>query len=79
MTNKELKELERMFGTKCEENPAKGFFTRRQLQKMWNCGESSISKRINLCLRNNLLEMKMYRVKSGMVTRPIPHYRIIKK
>ena len=78
MTNQELKELERMFGTKYEDSPAKGFFTRRQLQKLWNCGESAISKRINQSVRNNLLEMKMYRVKSGMVTRPIPHYRIKK-
>ena len=78
MTNKELKELERMFGSMYEEKPDKGFFTRRELQKQWNCCESVISRRINSCLKNNLLEMKMYRVKSGMVTRPIPHYRIKK-
>ena len=78
MTNQELKELERMFGTMYVEKPAKGFFTRRELQKMWDCGESAIARRIGLSLKNNLLEMKMYRVKSGMVTRPIPHYRIKK-
>jgi len=78
MTNQELKELERMFGTMYEDKPAKGFFTRRELQKLWNCGESAMSRRINQSVKNNLLEMKMYRVKSGMVTRPIPHYRIKK-
>ena len=78
MTNQELKELERMFGTMYEDKPAKGFFTRRDLQKIWRCGESAISRRINHSVKNNLLEMKMYRVKSGMVTRPIPHYRIKK-
>lgn len=79
MTNKDLKALEKMLGTVYEEKPAKGFFTRRELQKLWRCCESVISRRINACVKNNLLEMKMYRVKSGMVTRPIPHYRIINK
>jgi len=79
MNTKDLKALENMFGNVWNDKPDKGFFTRKALQDMWKCGERAMSRRINACVKNNLLEMKMYRVKSGMVTRPIPHYRIIKK
>jgi hypothetical protein len=76
MNNKDLQALEKLFGKAVAEKPAKGFYTRRELQKMWNTSEPIISRKISAALKNNLLEMRMYRVKSGMVTRPIPHYRI---
>jgi hypothetical protein len=79
MNNKDLKALEQLFGKAVAEKPAKGFYTRREIQKMWNSSEPIISRKLSAALKNNLLEMRMYRVKSGMVTRPIPHYRIITK
>ena len=79
MNNKDLKALEQLFGKAVAEKPAKGFYTRREIQKMWNSSEPIISRKLSAALKNNLLEMRMYRVKSGMVTRPIPHYRIISK
>ena len=78
MNNKDIKALEKLFGKAVCEKPEKGFYTRRELQKMWNTSEPIISRKIGKALKENLLEVRMYRVKSGMVTRPIPHYRIKK-
>jgi len=76
MNNQKLKAMERMFGKTVCDKPADGFYTRRQIEKMWNLSETVISRRLNTALKNNLLEVRMYRVKSGLVTRPIPHYKI---
>lgn len=76
MNTKDLKAMEKLFGKVVVEKPEKGFYTRREIQKMWNSSEPIISRKLNFALKNGLLEMRMYRVKSGMVTRPIPHYRI---
>ena len=76
MKNKDLKAMERLFGKTVCDKPAKGFYTRRQIEKMWNLSETIISKRLSTALKNNLLEVRMYRIKAGMVTRPIPHYKI---
>lgn len=78
MKNKDLQALERLFGKAVPDKPEKGFYTRRELQKMWNVSEPIISRKISKALKENLLEVRMYRAKSGMVTRPIPHYRIKK-
>lgn len=79
MKNKDLEALEKLFGKAVAEKPEKGFYTRRELQKMWNTSEPIISRKLSAALKNKLVEMRMYRVKSGMVTRPIPHYRAISK
>ena len=79
MNNKDLKAMEQLFGKAVCEKPAKGFYTRREIQKLWNLSEPIISRKLSVALKQNLLEMRMYRVKSGMVTRPIPHYRVISK
>lgn len=76
MNTKDLKAMEKLFGHAVSDKPEKGFYTRRELQKMWNSSEPIISRKISAALKNNLLEMRMYRVQSGMVNRPIPHYRI---
>jgi hypothetical protein len=76
MKTKHIKALEKLFGNAIADKPEDGFYTRRELQKMWNSSERIISRKISAALKNNLLEMRMYRVTSGMVTRPIPHYRI---
>lgn len=76
MNNKDLQALEKLFGRAVAEKPEKGFYTRKELQKMWNTSEPIMSRKISAALKSGLLEMRMYRVKSGMVTRPIPHYRV---
>jgi len=76
MNNKDLRAMEKLFGKAVVEKPEKGFYTRREIQKLWNSSEPIISRKISAALKSNLLEMRMYRVQSGMVTRPIPHYRI---
>ena len=76
MTPKDLKAMEKLFGKAVTEKPAKGFYSRREIQKIWGCSEPVLSRKLNVALKNNILETRMYRVKSGMVTRPIPHYRI---
>ena len=79
MNINDLKALEKLFGKAIVEKPAKGFYTRREIQKVWKCSDVTISRKLSTALKLNLLEMRMYRVKSGMVTRPIPHYKILTK
>lgn len=79
MNTKDLRAMEKLFGKAVPEKPPAGFYTRREIQKMWNSSEPIISRKLSAALKNNLLEMRMFRVKSGMVTRPIPHYRILSK
>lgn len=76
MKTKDLQALEKLFGKAVADKPEKGFYTRRELQKMWNTSEPIMSRKISAALKSGLIEMRMYRVQSGMVTRPIPHYRI---
>lgn len=79
MNNKDLKAMQKLFGKVSIETPEKGFYSRREIQKLLNCSEPVITKKINDALKDNLLVVRMYRVKSGMVTRPIPHYKILSK
>lgn len=76
MNTKDLRALEKLFGKAVVEKPEKGFYTRREIQKIWNSSEPIISRKLSAALKNGLVEMRMYRVKSGMVTRPVPHYRV---
>ena len=79
MNNKDLRAMEVLFGNVVAEKPPKGFYTRKEIQKLWNLSEPVVSRKLNAALKLNMLEMRMYRVKSGMVTRPIPHYKIATK
>lgn len=78
MTPKELKSMEKLFGKAVVDKPEKGFYTRKQLVAIWKLSDVIMCRKINLALKNNELERRMYRVVSGQVTRPIPHYRITK-
>lgn len=76
MNKTKLEKLERMLHNKSIEKPEKDFYTARQLCKMWNVDERTASTRIKRCIEAGLIEIKNFKVKSGMVTRPIPHYRV---
>lgn len=76
MNKTKLEKLERMFNKYAVEKPERDFYTSRQLCKMWNIDERTASTRIKRCTEAGLIEMKKFKVKSGMVIRPIPHYRV---
>jgi hypothetical protein len=76
MNAKKLQKLESLFQKKMEQKPDKGFFTRAELARMWKISEQHGSRKLKKYVDSGLIEMKFFRVTSGMVTRPIPHYRI---
>ena len=76
MNNSKLKKLQMLVNKWQVETPDKDFYTARQLGKMWNINERTASTRIQRCIEAGLIEVKNFKIKSGMVTRPIPHYRI---
>jgi len=76
MNSKKLQKLESLFQKKTAETPEKGFFTRAELAKAWKISEQHGNRKIKKYIDSGLIEMKYFRVTSGMVTRPIPHYRI---
>jgi len=76
MNIKKLEELEKLFQKKTVEKPDKGFFTRADYCKAWDICEQQANRKIKKYIESGLMEQKHFYVKSGMVTRPIPHYRI---
>jgi len=50
-----------------------GFYTKRQLADSVGVSLDSMTDK----LLKMKVEMKMFRVTSGTVTRPIPHYRLV--
>lgn len=79
MNAKKLRELEGLFQKKKIEKPEKGFFTRAELAKAWKVCEQHGNRKLKKYIESGLVETKNFRVTSGMVTRPIPHYRILAK
>jgi len=76
MNKTKLEKLEKMLNKWAVEEPDNGFYTARVLCKMWGIDERTASTRIKRCTEAGLVEMKKFKVKSGMVIRPIPHYKI---
>lgn len=71
-----LRTLEAILQNRDVEKPHKGFFTRASLAEMWKISEQQANRKLKKYVESGLMETKSYRVKSGQVTRPIPHYRI---
>jgi Fic family protein len=71
-----LRKLEDAFLNKGIEKPSKGFFTRADLAKAWQISEQQANRKLKKYVDSGLIEVKHFKVRSGMVTRPIPHYRI---
>ena len=76
MNVKDLKALEDIFQNRDVEKPHKGFFTRANLAQAWKISEQQANRKLKKYVASGLMEVKYYKVKSGQVTRPIPHYRI---
>jgi Fic family protein len=71
-----LRKLEDIFLNRGLEKPPKGFFTRADLAKAWKISEQQANRKLKKYVDSELIEVKHFKVRSGMVTRPIPHYRI---
>lgn len=71
-----LRTLEAIFQNRDVEKPPKGFFTRASLAQAWKISEQQANRKLKKYVASGLMEVKYYKVKSGQVTRPIPHYRI---
>ena len=78
MNRIKLRKLEAIFQNRNIENPPKGFKTRSEWASEWNIGEQHCSRLLKKYIAKDLLEVKNFRAKSGLVVRPIPHYRIKK-
>jgi Fic family protein len=61
---------------KLEEVP-RDFFSRKEIEKLWNLSASHTGKRISEAIESGLLEKKDFRVLEGSIVKPRPHYRVI--
>ena len=73
-----LRKLEDIFQNRGVVRPPKGFFTRADLAKAWQISEQQANRKLKKYVESELIEVKYFKVRSGMVIRPIPHYRIKK-
>lgn len=80
MTPKEiLAYLDDRIGNKPETVPA-GWHTIFQLAKAWNISDQHTGKRVNLAVREGLMEKRTFRVMTcGGMVRPVAHFRLVGK
>ena len=71
-----LRKLEDIFQNRGVVRPPKGYFTRADLAKAWQISEQQANRKLKKYVESKLIEVKYFKVRSGMVIRPIPHYRI---
>ena len=74
-----LNKLQSMLSKWSVETPDKGFYTCRQLSKEWKVSERTASIRIRKCTDAGIMVCKNFKVKTGMVIRPVPHYKVYDK
>jgi hypothetical protein len=53
------------------------FFTRPEIETLWNLQKTQTSRRIKSAVEAGLMEAKQFRVLKGKAVRPLPHYRVI--
>lgn len=70
-----LKKIEQLVHTQTLQKPSKGFYTRREIQKHWNLCERQVGKKLKVMIELNLVEIKNFVIKTGMLIRPVPHYK----
>jgi hypothetical protein len=61
-----------------EDTVPPGWFTTRQLAKSLGKGESRMGHILCAAVLDGRAEKKNFRITSGQVTRPVPHYRLLK-
>jgi Fic family protein len=76
MNSAKLRKLEDIIQNKGVVKPPKGYFTRADLAREWGISEQHGNRKLKKYLDSKLVEMKYFKVRSGQVVRPIPHYRI---
>ena len=79
MNAKKLRALEDIFLNKGVVKPPKGFFTRSEIAKAWKVTEQTANRKLKKFVASSLMEVKYFKVRSGQVVRPVPHYKIISK
>ena len=58
-----------------EEVP-KGWFTISEICEETKRSRACVNRQLKVSLEDGLCECKTFRIRSGLVVRPIPHYRI---
>lgn len=75
MNCRKLKKLENAL--RGIETPEKGFYTRYQWSVFWKVSEQHTSRQLKKLVENNMMKIKYFRIKSGQLTRLIPHYKML--
>jgi predicted ArsR family transcriptional regulator len=56
----------------------RGWLTARQLAAKLGKAESTVSSQLSRAVREGRAETQSFRIASGKVVRPVPHYRLLK-
>lgn len=63
-------------GEPVEEKVPEGWYTVHQLSKSLGKAHSSIGHSISRAVKEGRAERKLFRIQTGSVTRPVPHYKL---
>ena len=53
------------------------FFTREEIETLWNLQKTQASRRIKSAVEDGLMERQDFRVLVGKSVKPKPHYRVL--
>lgn len=79
MNIKKLKAIEDLLKEKKSTTPDKGYFPRTYWQKELKVSEKTASVKIKEMIEFGLMTVKTFKVRTGQVVRPVPHYKLISK
>lgn len=72
-----LNKLSKMLTNCGIEKPEKGYHTRLEYQNGWGISEKAANIKIRKGLNMGHLKEKMFKIRTGQVVRPVPHYKIV--
>ena len=76
MNIKKLKAIEELLKQKKETKPDKGYHDRSYWQKEFRLSEKGANAKIRELLDYGMMTTKMFKTRTGLVVRPVPHYKL---
>lgn len=76
MNTKKLKAIEELLKQKKETKPDAGYHPRSYWQKEFNVAEKTANNKIRDMLRCGMMTTKIFKVRTGQIVRPVPHYKL---
>ncbi len=76
MNIKKLQAIEELLRQKKETKPDAGYYPRSHWQKEFKVSEKAANMKIRELLKFGMMSMKTFKVRTGQIVRPVPHYKL---